>query len=116
MNDPHVREQYILHLKNNHHLDALVSITGIHVDLKAYNNNNNNKLLLYLQDGWLGASPDGLVYDLLFQDPDGLLEIKCPAQASETTVDKLCATNPNFFLEKCDDKCSLKQRHNYYQV
>ena len=34
VNEPHVREQYTLYLKSNHHPDASVATTGIHVDLK----------------------------------------------------------------------------------
>ena len=67
-----------------------------------------------LQDGWLGASPDGLVYDPSSEEPHGLLESKCPAQVSEVTVDELCTKKPSFFLQKCDGKYKLKQRHEYY--
>ena len=34
VNEPQVREQYTLYLKNHHHQEASVSMTGIHVDLK----------------------------------------------------------------------------------
>lgn len=43
--------------------------------------------ILMIFDCFIVMSPDGLVYDHSFQDPHGLLEIICPAQASEMTVE-----------------------------
>ena len=62
----------------------------------------------------MGASPDGLVYDPSSPDPNGLLEIKCPAQADKITVEELCTTKPDFFVQNIDGEYKLKQKHNYY--
>jgi len=62
----------------------------------------------------MGALPDGLVYDPLSPDPNDLLEIKCPAQADKITVEELCTTKLDFFLQNTDGQCKLKQKHNYY--
>ena len=50
--------------------------------------------------GWLGASPDGSIYNPSSEDSHGLLEIKYPAQASEVTVDELCTNKPSFSYKK----------------
>ena len=76
VNEPHVREQYALYLKSNHHQDASITTTGIHADLKVNNNNLKYHYCTYRQEGWLGASPDGLVYDPSAEDPHGLLKNK----------------------------------------
>ena len=47
VNEPHVREQYALYLKSNHHQDASITTTGIHVDLKVNNSNLNYHYCTY---------------------------------------------------------------------
>lgn len=47
---------------------------------------------------WLGASPDGIVFDKE-SCKEGLLEIKCPFRAKEYTLDQLVAKG-SFFLAK----------------
>ena len=67
-----------------------------------------------MQDCWLGASPDGLVYDPSMDDPHGVVEIKCPASARDVPLKEACS-NSNFFLQITDDnKYQLKTQHNYY--
>ena len=66
-----------------------------------------------MQDPWLGASPDGLVYDPSASDPLGLLEIKCPFQARDTSVKDLCQQS-TFFLTNRSGIYQLKSNHNYY--
>ena len=36
---------------------------------------------VHTHKGWLGASPDGVVYDPTVNDSQGILEIKCPYSA-----------------------------------
>jgi len=51
VNEPQVREEYIVYLKNFHHRDASVLTTGIHVDL----NKGKIQILLlasYRMAGW----------------------------------------------------------------
>ena len=79
--------------------DATVTRTGFHID-RSHN--------------WIGASPDGLVYDPSSKnDPHGLLEIKCPASAESTSFEDLCS-QPHFFLKNIDGKFQLKRNHDYY--
>ena len=87
------------YLIDEHHKDAIVIRTGFHID-RSHN--------------WIGASPDGLVYDPSSKnDPHGLLEIKCPASAESTSFEDLCI-QPHYFLKNVDGKFRLKRNHNYY--
>ena len=45
---------------------------------------------------FLGASPDGVVYDPVSSDPNGLLEIKCPYQLRDCTPQE-AAQQKSFF-------------------
>lgn len=47
---------------------------------------------------WCGASPDGLVVDNSYPDPEGLLEIKCPYDKEPVTINKLIDTRKRFYL------------------
>lgn len=47
--------------------------------------------LSFPEKGWLGASPDGRVYDEVSQS-DGILEVKCPYSK--------CGMSP---VQACDD-------------
>ena len=69
-NESQARRHYTDYIQNMSP-DAKVEITGFHI--------NQN-------DCWLGASPDGLVYDPISTDPHGLLEIKCPSRAEDTSL------------------------------
>ena len=88
------RDKYSKYLKANCHPEVSVTITGLHIDLKVYTlintYYNNIFMLTILQDCWLRASPDGLVYDPSMDDPLGLLEVKCPASAKDTLLKDLC--------------------------
>ena len=97
------RTAYEEHLKSRHS-DAKANITGVHIDTTHC---------------WLAASPDGLVFDPLAINPEGVLEIKCPFTAKDTPLLNLC-TNPkkkSQFFMKYDQqtrKFSLKRQHPYY--
>ena len=63
---------------------------------------------------WLGASPDGRVKDLSCDQPDGILEIKCPYSKRDVEPEEACK-DPEFYCElKEDSTISLKPRHAYY--
>ena len=80
----------------------------------------------YMQDCWLGASPDGLVHDPTMTDPHGVLEIKCPATAKDTSLEKLWRSSKFFctrlvtsstwrrittIIIRCKDRCTLPREH-----
>ena len=51
--------------------------------LRDLHENENLKLkkcgfIIHPTQGWLGASPDGLVHDPASHDPSGILETNCP--------------------------------------
>jgi len=59
---------------------------------------------------FLGASPNGHVCD---GGQSGLIEIKCPYTARNTTVDEACQSIPSFYLKKgLNDKIALNETHN----
>ena len=61
---------------------------------------------------WLGASPDGLVYDP--NEPSlGLLEVKCPYTHRLSTI-KEAASDPNFFAQIHKGKVTVKRSHNHH--
>lgn len=65
---------------------------------------------------YLGASPDGLVYDSTASQKYGLLEIKCPyaAYCKSWTVEQACALQAEFSCELIDGKARLRRHHAYY--
>ena len=64
---------------------------------------------------YLGASPDGKVYDPTEKDPFGLLELKNPYRWRNKTMEEACQ-DTDFFLHIVDGKPKLKQndRSGYY--
>ena len=57
---------------------------------------------------YLGASPDGKVYDPTEKDPFGLLEIKNPYTWRNHTMEEACK-DPNFCLHMVNGKPNLKK-------
>ena len=101
------RMQYIGYLQS-YSPSSSVEITGLHISV---------------DDPWLGASPDALVYDPSVNEPEGLLEIKCPYKARETSLIDICTKKeyqPSSFCvtyNKRTDQFSLKKTHPYfYQI
>lgn len=72
--------------------------------------------LVLTAEGFLGCSPDGIVYEPRSQE-QGLLEIKCPSSAADLSL-KEVAEKANFFaLLNADGQLLLKKSHQYfYQV
>ena len=64
---------------------------------------------------YLGATPDGKVFDPSANEKYGLLEIKCPYSKKGETLDQ-AAADPNFYLEKVGERFYLKKEHScgYY--
>lgn len=64
---------------------------------------------------YLGATPDGKVFDPCVESPYGLLEIKCPYSKRDCTLEQ-AASDSGFYLERKDDVFCLKKEHNcgYY--
>ncbi|XP_062514511.1 uncharacterized protein LOC134190103 [Corticium candelabrum] len=56
-------------------------------------------LFVDTEHGWLGASPDGLIYDPSnVDDTDGVLEIKCPYSMRTNTISE-AAQMPGFYCQ-----------------
>jgi len=71
--------------------------------------------VISLDNPWLAASPDGLVYDPTEQYPNGVVEFKNPYAAWNIML-KEAAAKTTFCLEhnKDSDTLKLKNKHNYY--
>ena len=63
--------------------------------------------------GWLGASPDGRVYDPSSDQPNGLLEVKCPYTKRAQTPQEACK-DAEFYCTIENGKLKLKHNHAYY--
>ncbi|PFX28023.1 hypothetical protein AWC38_SpisGene7279 [Stylophora pistillata] len=64
---------------------------------------------------YLGASPDGKIYDPLLDNCYGLLEIKCPFAKRSDTLEQ-ATSDPSLYLEKKHNNYYLKKDHScgYY--
>lgn len=70
--------------------------------------------IVHLEEGWLGASPDGVVSDPVRNPSFGLLEIKCPYSVREISPAEACQ-DPSFYCYISDDgSIKLKRNHSYY--
>ena len=64
---------------------------------------------------WLGASPDGVVYDpSMEENPFGLFEAKCPFCGAGKKIVDVIKENKQFYLKQTDHGIKLKENHNYY--
>lgn len=73
-------------------------------------------LVLHPQFKYLGASPDGQVFDPSVSCSNGLLEIKCPLNVynDDLTPEEACHDIPAFCCEMVDGQVALKRNHAYY--
>lgn len=62
---------------------------------------------------YLGASPDGKVFDPSSDEKFGLLEIKCPFSKRNESLDQ-AVEDQNFYIDKIGDNFCLKETHSYY--
>ena len=69
---------------------------------------------IHPQEGWIGASPDGVVHDPSHNPPHGILEIKCPYSMREKPLSE-CCQDCNFycFIDETG-RFRLKRDHAYY--
>lgn len=71
-------------------------------------------IYIYEDNGFLAASPDGI---LLMADSEvscGIIEIKCPYTARNMTVQEACSNSKPFYCETVDGAIKLKKNHQYY--
>ena len=74
-------------------------------------------LVLHTQFKFLGASPDGMVYDTSsLQGQYGLLEVKCPYKPylNKKTVLQACEEDSSFCCSAKDGLIQLKRTHHYF--
>ena len=64
--------------------------------------------VVHLTNGWLGASPDGRVMDPTSEEPNGVIEIKCPYSKREMSPEEAC-NDTNFYCHLIDSKVCLEQ-------
>ena len=69
--------------------------------------------IIHPKHGWLGASPDGCVVDTACDEPNGIVEIKCPYSKRDVTPEEACK-DINFYCEFKDSCVTLKPNHSYY--
>ena len=92
-NEPLAQQLYQKHLCKHHQPLAPVTKTGFHINLKIRLHKVGMHILnINPQVNWIGALPDGLVTDPSEQQANnGLVEIKCPTSAKNTSLIDLCA-------------------------
>ena len=94
-------EKYLLHQNTHGHPDLTVSASGFIIDTT---------------DPFLGASPDGAVYDPVdLQKPFGFLDIKCSYSVQNQTPVEACSS-PGFCctVDATSGCLHLKESHSYY--
>ena len=92
------RNLYVQHMRNQGHINLSVEDCGFIVNL---------------YEGWLGASPDGRVHDPSSDQPNGLLEIKCPYTKRAQTPQE-AREDTAFYCTLENGKLKLKHNHAYY--
>ena len=69
---------------------------------------------IFHQYPFLGATPDGGIYDPTeVEHPFGLLEVKCPFSHKEHTPTEACSDS-KFCCEYHDGEIKLKKTHPYF--
>lgn len=100
-NEPVAIENYISYQQSNGHPEIAVSPTGFYISV---------------EHPFLGASPDGAVYDPANTlQPFGFLEIKCPYANRSQTPAEACGTSGFCCdLDASSGNLLLKESHPYY--
>ena len=68
-------QQYVAHMTKLGHSNISVKKCGF---------------IIHPEKGWLGASPDGKVTDPVSDQPDSIIEVKCPYSKREVTPEEAC--------------------------
>ena len=73
-------------------------------------------LVISLENPWLAASPDGLVYDPSEDPPHGIVEFKNPYTTRNNTLHEAANTKKGFCLDfdEKTGKLTLNKHHDYY--
>ena len=93
---------YLDKMRNNGHPKITTEISGI---------------FIHPEHGWLGASPDRLVYDPDCNEPNGLAEIKCPISIATCISTEEVQNSQRIFCVYDPETRSkrLKQSSDYYK-
>ena len=97
-NEKLARNLYVQHMRKQGHVNLSVEDCGF---------------IVSLYEGWIGASPDGRVHDPSSDQPNGLLEIKCPYTKRAQTPQEACE-DAGFYCTLENGKLKLKHNHAYY--
>ena len=73
-------------------------------------------LVLDTNHRYLGASPDGMVFDSTASPRYGLLEIKCPfsAYTKKLTIDQAANEDRSFCVQNINGRLQLNRNHAYH--
>ena len=99
-NEKHTISAYLSHQLSNGHPDIVVGESGVIVN----------------QSCFLGATPDGVVYDPIQADkPYGFIEVKCPYSSRNLSPAEACE-NSDFFCmyDQDSNQLKLKKAHKYF--
>lgn len=93
-------KEYISYQRSHGHTDLMVSSSGVIINPDYY---------------YLGASPDGSVYDPTSKEqPFGYLEVKCPYATRNLTPVEACSKSGFFCEVDATGQLKLKQSSPYY--
>ena len=72
-------------------------------------------LVISIENPWLAASPDGLVFDPQENPPEGLVKFKNPYSVKDKTLEEAASSSKTFCLTLTKSgKLELKRGHDYY--
>ena len=97
--EPVAIQEYINHHQRNGNDGLTVCRVGFHI---------NHTL------SFLGASPDGGVYDPSSDQPYGFLEVKCPFSHRDHTPAEASASSGFYCTLDAENNVILRRSHNYY--
>ena len=97
-NEELAMQQYVEYQHKNGHVSLYACTTGLYVSTS---------------HSFLGASPDGAVFDITEPAPHGFLEMKCPYSQRHLTPVEACRS-PGFFCKLDNGQPKLVHSHPYY--
>ena len=69
-------------------------------------------IIIQCQNFWLGASPDGIIFDKKIQGI-GLLEIKCRHSKRNLSIESIITDNTFYIVLRKNKKPYLKKEHHF---